>query len=70
MNDACAALSQAEGAPRYADHATNFGRVALASAGFMTDAYDLWVINIVTEMMQVRPSAAPVRPLFKQCSYY
>ena len=40
--------------PRYSEHATNYGRVLLSSVAFITDAYDIWVINIVTDMMQVR----------------
>ena len=39
--------------PRYENHKTNYGRIMLSGVGFLADAYDIWVINIVTEMMQV-----------------
>jgi len=39
--------------PRYENHKTNYGRIMLSGVGFLADAYDIWVINIVTEMMQM-----------------
>jgi len=38
---------------RYRDHESHYGKVMLSGVGFLADSYNLWCINIVTEMMQM-----------------